>query len=262
MQFGVDICKTDLEARRILVVDDDKQMLHLLKSLLMENGFIVLTAESLSETSKILAESPLPDLIILDLMLPDGNGIDACQQITQQYHIPIIMLTAVDNDVKKILSYELGACQYITKPFNADVLVAQVKSVVRQLFVTGKNSLRKRYVHFQNWILDIYDRYLINPSDISIELSGSEYEVLTLLLESNRNIVSRNQITTKIFKRKYDGIDRSVDVIIGRLRKKIEKNTAEPKIIKTIHGLGYIMLVDIIYSNDKARPEFCHENKH
>ncbi|WP_440993262.1 response regulator transcription factor [Cysteiniphilum litorale] len=239
-----------LYENKVLIVDDDHEMVELLQKLLKNNGFSVSFAHSLSGALTILNKK-VPDIILLDVMLPDGNGIDACQQIQRNYNIPIIMLTALDSDVKKILSYELGACQYITKPFNSDVLVAQIKSALRQFsFVTEENR-NKRYVHFGHLVLDLYDRYLINAQGVSIELSNTEYDLLRLLIDSNRKILSRNDVTKALFRREYDGSDRAVDIIVGRLRKKVEEDTANPKIIKTVHGYGYIMLADIYYSDQK-----------
>lgn len=241
-------------SNQVLIVDDDHEMVALVKKLLKDNGFLVTSANSLSQALTILNQK-VPDIILLDVMLPDGNGIDACLQIQKTYNIPIIMLTAVDNDVKKILSYELGACQYITKPFNSDVLVAQIKSALRQFSLVTEENRNKRYVHFNAWILDLYDRYLINIDGVSTELSNTEYDLLRMLIDSNRKIVSRNDVTQALFRREYDGSDRAVDIIVGRLRKKIEKDTASPQLIKTVHGYGYIMLADIYYSDQKLLDE-------
>ncbi|WP_116963570.1 response regulator transcription factor [Fastidiosibacter lacustris] len=251
---------TKIAKKNVLIVDDDNEMITLLKNLLINNAYLVDTAKSLSEALSILLKK-IPDIIILDVMLPDGNGIDICRQIRSQHNIPIIMLTAIDSDTKKILSYEFGACQYITKPFNAEVLLAQIKSALRTYSVDYKDASNKRYIHFENLVLDFFDRVLIDQNGISIELSNSEYDLLKILIENNRNIISRDDVTRAIYNREYDGCDRAVDVVIGRLRKKVEKDTANPKIIKTIHGVGYIMVADVHYSDTILRQNTYDENK-
>ena len=232
-----------LSKGHILFVDDDAEILGYLSSIFEKNGYVVSTAKTVSETFDKIKNKP--DIIVLDVMLPDGDGVDLCRKIREKHDIPVIILSAVDNDMKKVLSYEFGAYQYTTKPCNAEVLMAQVKSTLK--FANNQVRTKTRYIQFDQWTLDIYERNLVNKENVIIELSKSEYDLIMILIENNCQIVSRDEITKSIYNRPYSGYDRVVDITIGRLRKKIELNTSQPKIIKTVHNLGYIMTTDVFY---------------
>lgn len=231
---------------KILIIDDDKEILSLVSDLLKKHGYKIDCAETAEQGLKKIQLKP--DLILLDIMLPDGDGVDVCRQIRSQCDIPVIMLTAVDNDIKRILGYEFGACQYIIKPFNPDLLVAQIKSVFN-IKRTPKKS-NSRYICFGPWRLDIYERTLFDRDMVTVELSRAEYDLLMLLIENARRVVTRDQITKTMHNRNYDGMDRSVDITIGRLRKKVEENTAHPRLVKTVHSSGYILTTDVHYADN------------
>ncbi|WP_440615197.1 response regulator transcription factor [Cysteiniphilum sp. 6C5] len=239
---------------KILIIDDDKEILSLVSDLLKKHGYKTECAETAEQGLKKLQSKP--DLILLDIMLPDGDGVDLCRQIRSQCDIPVIMLTAVDSDIKRILGYEFGACQYITKPFNPDLLVAQIKSVFN--IKRTPKKINSRYICFGPWRLDIYERTLFDRDMVTVELSRAEYDLLMLLIENARRVVSRDQITKSMHNRHYDGIDRSVDITIGRLRKKVEQNTAQPRLVKTVHSTGYILTTDVHYT-DSLTDDFSSE---
>lgn len=230
---------------KILIIDDDKEILSLVSDLLKKHGYKTECAETAEQGLRKVQLQP--DLILLDIMLPDGDGVDLCRQIRSQCDIPVIMLTAVDNDIKRILGYEFGACQYITKPFNPDLLIAQIKSMLN--IQRKPKKLNSRYICFGPWRLDIYERTLFDRDMVTVELSRAEYDLLMLLIENARRVVTRDQITKAMHNRNYDGMDRSVDITIGRLRKKVEESTSHPRLVKTVHSSGYILTADVYYTN-------------
>lgn len=232
-------------SNKILIIDDDNEIVTLVSDLLKKHGYSTDCAETAEQGMKKLRLKP--DLILLDIMLPDGDGVDLCRQIRSQCDIPVIMITAVDSDIKRILGYEFGACQYITKPFNPDLLVAQVKSVFN--IKRTPKKVNSRYICFGPWRLDIYERTLFDRDMVTVELSRAEYDLLMLLIENARRVVTRDQITKTMHNRNYDGMDRSVDITIGRLRKKVEQDTSHPRLVKTVHSSGYILTTDVYHTD-------------
>lgn len=228
---------------KILIIDDDKEIVALITELLKKHGYNIDSAQNAEQGIKSLRFKP--DLILLDIILPDGDGVEVCRQICDQCDTPVILLSAIDSDIKRILGYEFGACQYITKPFNSDLLLAQIKSIFNIKRVAKK--LDTRYVCFGPWRLDIYERTLIDKNMVTVELSRTEYDLLMLLIYNARQVVSRDQVTRAMHNRAYDGLDRTFDITVGRLRKKIEKDSAIPRLIKTVHSTGYILTTEIFY---------------
>jgi len=230
--------------KHILLVDDDNEILQLLSEFFIKRGYQVSVAKDFDHA--LLAMDQKPDIAILDVMLSDGNGMDLCRIIREQHSIPIIMLTAVESDINRVMAYELGAMHYNTKPINTEVLLAQVRAALRKKQLQyGQHQ--GRYIKFGPWKLDIIERSLINNEGESRSLSTVEYQVLMFLIEKNCQAVSREEIISEVYNRTYSGFDRSVDITIARIRKKLETESHSPKFIKTIHNVGYIFTLNIEY---------------
>jgi len=232
-------------SKRILLVDDDSEILQLLSDFFTKRGYKVSVAKDFEGALSAMDEQP--DIAILDVMLSDGNGMDLCRIICEQHSTPSIMLTAVESDINRVMSYELGAVHYNTKPINTEVLLAQVRAALRKK-QSQYGQHQGRYIKFGPWKLDIIERSLINKQGESRSLSTVEYQVLMYLIEKNCQAVSREEITSEVYNRPYSGFDRSVDITIARIRKKLETNSKPPiKFIKTIDNIGYIFTLNIEY---------------
>lgn len=217
----------------VLIIDDDQEIRESLGLLLEQNNIKTITAESSFEAEKIIKKNKI-DLILLDIMMPKESGLDFCKRIAPEIEIPIIMLTALDNDFDRIISFEIGAFDYINKPFEPRLLIAKIKSILNTL-TKKKHEYQK--IHFDNWTLDLISYALINShANIEHRLSYVETLTLKLLLDENHQLLSRDYIIQKIYSRGYNPEDRTVDLIISRLRKKLEPEN----VIQTIYGRGYI----------------------
>ncbi|WP_116963329.1 response regulator transcription factor [Fastidiosibacter lacustris] len=228
----------------ILIVDDDNDVRKLLSDTLTKNNYKAITVGSVNEAQEQI-NLQKPNLMLLDINLPIENGIDFCRRIHSQHPIPTIMLTASDDDIDRVLAYEVGADHYITKPFNPKVLLATIKAVLRRT-TKNSNSMEHQefhnanYIYFNNWCFDLRERTLINDHGVSVELTTKEFELLHLLVENDGQTLSRNDLIQSLYGREYNGYDRNIDIMIMRIRKKLETDPQNPKIIKTIHGKGYL----------------------
>ncbi|HOK43606.1 MAG TPA: response regulator transcription factor [Thermoclostridium caenicola] len=220
---------------RILVVDDDTAILELVGMILKREQFSVAVA-STGKKALELFESFVPDLVILDLMLPDISGHDLCREMTGRRRTPIIMLTARDDIVDKVLGLELGADDYITKPFDARELVARVKAVLRRL--RDERAAGPEVVRHHELVIDL-DNRTVYKNDRPVELTLKEYELLEVFARNPRRVFSREELLSKAWGYDFMGDTRAVDTCITRLRKKIEDDSANPRHIITVYGFGY-----------------------
>ncbi|NLZ48656.1 MAG: response regulator transcription factor [Clostridiales bacterium] len=221
---------------KILVVDDEDNIVELIKFNLENNGYNVITAANGNEALK-LAKLESPQLILLDLMLPGLDGYELCKEIRQDSnlcHTPIIMITAKSEEVDKILGLELGADDYITKPFSVREMLARVKAVLRRSSI---QPLEKVF-HFDDIHID-FEKHEVLKSNNKVDLTLKEFELLEILVKSKGRVVTREFLLDKIWGYEYIGETRTVDVHIRHLRKKIEKNDKNPQYIETVRGIGY-----------------------
>lgn len=229
--------------KKVLVVDDEMSILTLLKYNLEQAGYDVLTAMDGEEAIyTTVAESP--DLLILDLMLPKLDGLDVCKQLRQKkIFTPILMLTAKDDEFDKVLGLELGADDYMTKPFSPREVIARVKAILRRMEIReDKPSLTEMKEEDQISIGDlaIYpEKYEAYFNEILLELTPKEFELLVFLTKNKGRVLTRDHLLSSVWNYDFAGDTRIVDVHISHLREKIEKNTRKPLYIKTIRGLGY-----------------------
>lgn len=233
----------------ILVVDDDAELRQLVAKFLRANGFRVTTVRSAPEVRHALASMPV-DLIILDIMLPGVSGLDLCREIRKTSSVPIIMLTAKGDEADRIVGLEIGADDYVTKPFSPRELLARLNAVLRR-FAVGTSSPRPataRGYRFEGWVLDTLKRELTNPDGIVVDLSTGEYDLLLAFVEQPQKVLSREQLLDAARNRIATGFDRSIDVQISRLRRKIAPGDDDHAMIKTVRGVGYMFVPTVSWS--------------
>ena len=221
---------------RILVVDDEKKIVEIVKAYLEREGYEILAAyDGKSALETVKRQPPAPDLVILDLMLPRISGWDVCRALRADSNIPIIMLTARDDVTDKIIGLELGADDYVTKPFDPKELVSRVKAVLRR---TAANRVPKAVLKVADLSIDM-DKRDVRRSGESIELTPMEFDLLATLAQNPGRVFSRMQLLDKVQGVAYDGYERTIDSHIKNLRKKIELNVSRPQYVITVHGVGY-----------------------
>ena len=221
----------------ILVVDDEKPIVDILKVNLTKSGYRVIEAyDGIEAVTKALTEEP--DLILLDVMLPGQDGFSVCRKIRETSSVPIIMLTAREEEVDKILGLELGADDYMTKPFSLRELMARVKANLRRTQLSQKDEQAGEVLTFGELSIDI-EKYEVKKRGQVIELTFREFELLKFLATKSGKIFSRENLLNKVWDYEFYGDVRTVDVTIRRLREKIEDNPSMPNYIMTKRGVGY-----------------------
>lgn len=221
----------------ILVVDDEESISKLVEYNLQQAGFEVSTANSGTRAYEILQETPRPDLIVLDLMLPGIGGMELCQRLRKEgISTPIIMLTAKEDEVDRILGLEMGADDYVTKPFSPRELVARVKAVLRR---ANEDSQSEEGVYNCGEIMLDINRYEVTIRGERVDLTPREFELLHYLAKHMGRVMSRDHLLDKVWGYEFAGDTRIVDVHISHLRDKLERDPKQPEYIKTVRGVGY-----------------------
>jgi two-component system, OmpR family, response regulator len=231
----------------ILIVDDHREIRELVSRALAKEGFRVSTAADGRAMHKVLADSRV-DLILLDLMLPGEDGLSLCRRLRAESDIPIIMLTAKGDEVDRVIGLEMGADDYLPKPFGSRELIARIKAVLRRGRRERANtdqSGRPRRYRFDRWVLDTGARELVRDDGVTVSLSSGEYDLLLAPVERPHRVLSREQLLDLARGRAAVAFDRSIDTQVSRLRKKIECDPGDPKIIKTVWGGGYMLTATV-----------------
>ncbi|MEM8915467.1 MAG: response regulator [Pseudomonadota bacterium] len=228
-----------LQNRKILAVDDDTDLLNVIETLFEREKMSVIRAGTLAEMWRHLDSGDL-DLVLLDVMLPDGDGMEAVRDLRQKSNLPIIMLTGRDAAVDRVLGLEFGADDYIGKPFEPRELLARVRSVLRR-YRTDEAPSASQKLEFGDFQLCRATRTLTHSDKGEVELTSTEFELLRCLAEAANRPLNRDQLMDGAFSRDWSPFDRSIDVMIGRLRKKVESDPAAPRLIKTVRGVGYVL---------------------
>jgi two-component system OmpR family response regulator len=230
----------------LLVVDDDREIRTLISQFLTKHGHRVSSARDGAEMMRVL-ETARIDLIVLDLMMPGEDGLALCRRLRAQSGsagaIPIIMLTAMGEETDRIVGLEMGADDYLAKPFNPRELLARAKAVLRRsggLPVGASAEPAGRSLSFDGWRLDVAKRELWSPDDVLVQLSAGEFDLLVAFAEHPQRVLNRDQLLDLARGRTAAPFDRSVDVQVSRLRRKIEPDPKEPTLIKTVRSGGYI----------------------
>ncbi len=220
--------------KKILVVDDEKKIVDIVKAYLERDGYKVIVAYD-GRLALQMARSESPELIVLDLMLPEVSGWDVCRSLRTESNVPIIMLTARDDDSDKIVGLELGADDYVIKPFNPKELVSRVRAVLRRAEGTAVKTKR---IEFADLSIDL-ERHEVKRGDRLVELTLTEFELLRVLAEAPGRVYSRMQLLDKVQGSAYEGYERTIDSHIKNLRKKVETDPERPKYVITVRGVGY-----------------------
>jgi two-component system OmpR family response regulator len=226
----------------ILVVDDDAQIRQLAAKLLREHGFRVSMARDGREMWHALEHASV-DIVILDIMLPGGNGLDLCREIRSRSDLPVIMLTALGSDTDRIVGLEIGADDYLVKPFNPRELLARINAVLRRSRSSASEAaaVKGDRLVFEGWTLDTRRRELTNPGGVIVDLSTGEYDLLLTFLEFPQRVLTRDQLMDSAKHRAATGFDRAIDIQVSRLRKKLDvADESGQTMIKTIRGTGYM----------------------
>ncbi|HEX5314502.1 MAG TPA: response regulator [Gammaproteobacteria bacterium] len=231
------------DGEHILVVDDDGGIRRLLADYLGRNGYRVSTAADGAQMQRVLGSAE-PDLIVLDIMLPGADGIELCRRIRAGSEVPMIMLTARGEETDRVVGLEIGADDYLAKPFSPRELLARIKSVLRRTRALPPNlrrAPRAACYRFSGWTLDPATRQLTAPDGVLVPLSGAEYLLLIALLEHPGVVLSRDQLLDLTRGRDAAPFDRSIDVQVSRLRQKLREDAREPTIIRTLRSEGYVL---------------------
>lgn len=226
---------------KILVVDDEQPIADILKFNLEKEGYQVICAFD-GGTAVELALTELPDLILLDLMLPVKDGMDVCREVRAKLNTPIIMLTAKDTELDKVLGLEMGADDYVTKPFSTREILARVKAHLRRQ-TKNENSQQtsaQQGLKFMNLLID-NDMYVVYKDGNPLDLTHREFELVYYMVRHNGKVMTREHLLQAVWGFEYFGDVRTVDVTIRRLREKIEDDPSKPEYILTRRGLGYVM---------------------
>lgn len=227
----------------ILIVDDDAQIRQLAGKFLREHGYRVTAARDGREMRQALASASI-DLVILDIMLPGSNGLDLCKEIRSRSFLPVIMLTARGSETDRIVGLEIGADDYLAKPFNPRELLARINAVLRRAraHLDAPQAGSGHSLRFDHWTLDTRRRELMDPKGVVVDLSTGEYDLLLTFLEAPQRVLTRDQLMDAAKHRMATGFDRAIDIQVSRLRRKIDASEDGQAMIKTVRGTGYMFL--------------------
>ena len=230
----------------ILIVDDDDAIRDLLHEFLKKRGMRVSVARDSEEMQAIFSRTPV-DLLILDVMLPGKSGMEICREIRMHSRVPIIMLTAITETTDRVVGLEMGADDYVSKPFDPRELLARVRAVLRRLDGPGPDRRIEPQVYkFAGWTMDCSRRRLVSPDNVRVELTSGEFNLLETLVKSAQRMLSRDQLMELAGSNVAYGYDRSIDILISRLRRKMEDDPRSPKLILTIRGGGYQFVPEVV----------------
>jgi two-component system OmpR family response regulator len=234
----------------ILIVDDDREIRDLVSSYLRTNGLRTSVAADGRQMRGFL-EADTTDLIVLDVMMPGDDGLMLCREIRAGKHklMPILMLTARNSEVDRIIGLEMGADDYLSKPFAARELLARIRAVLRRTRMLPPNlqifSDSGRIVTFGSWRLDTACRHLLDEDGTEVALSGAEYRLLRVFVDHPQRVLNRDQLLNLTHSRQAELFDRSIDLLVSRLRLRLRDNAREPVYIKTVRGEGYVLSVPV-----------------
>lgn len=239
-----------MQGAHILIVDDHKEIRELVSRALAKEGFRTTMAADGRTMRKAIADGRF-DLVLLDLMLPDEDGLSLYRWLRGHSSVPVIMLTAKGEEVDRVIGLEMGADDYLPKPFGTRELIARIRAVLRRSRVAVPpvdTARRPERLRFDRWQLDTGARELLRDDGVTVPLSTGEYELLIVLVERPQRVLTREQLLDLARGRAAVAFDRSIDTQVSRLRKKIERDPSDPRIIKTVWGGGYMFAAPVTTS--------------
>ncbi|TCL69876.1 response regulator [Rhizobium sp. BK251] len=230
----------------LLLVEDDREIRALLEEFLSREGFAVETAESAAAMDRALTRG-LPDLVVLDVMLPGEDGLSACRRLRARSSVPILMLTAKSEDIDRILGLEMGADDYLGKPFNPRELLARIRAILRRSGTQGReDASARRRKSFAGLVIDLDGRAIEAEGEGPVRLTTAEFDLLVCFLERPRRVLSRDQLLDWTRGRCADPFDRTIDVTVSRLRTKLSQYLPDgAQLITTVRNAGYLFTADV-----------------
>lgn len=230
----------------IAIVDDHRDIRDLVGKYLHRHGYRTSLAENAAAFRRLMERNAI-DLVVLDVMMPGEDGLSLCRYLRESTQLPVIMLTAMAEETDRIVGLELGADDYLSKPFNPRELLARIKAVLRrvQSLPPQRGQLKAKEVRFDRWVLNVGRRELIDPDGLAVPLSTAEFRLLSVFLDHAGLVLSRDQLLDLTVGRSAEPFDRAIDNQVSRLRKKIEIDPKSPAIIKTHWGGGYSFSVEV-----------------
>jgi two-component system OmpR family response regulator len=236
--------------QHVLIVDDDRRIRSMLGQFLSDRGLTVSEAGDGKGMFALLKQARV-DVIVLDVMLPGEDGFTLCRRLRADSTVPVILLTAINEAADRIAGLELGADDYVAKPFDPRELLARIRAVLRRLGTSQPAARERRAYGFSGWTLDPRQRTLRNRQNVLVDLTSGEFDLLLAFIEYPQQILHRDRLLDLARGRTNQGFDRSIDVQISRLRRKIEADPAEPQLIKTIRSEGYIFTADVSLTQER-----------
>ena len=229
---------------RVLLVDDEPSLREPLAEYLARQGFIVAQADDAAKARTLLLDDT-PDIVLLDIMMPGEDGLSLCRHLTEAKQLPVILLTARGEATDRIVGLEIGADDYVVKPFEPRELVARIRSVLRRSSKPATAPEEDAPYEFENWRLDPLKRRLTDPEGTVVPLSSAEFRLLCAFLNHPRQVLDRDRLLDMVQGREAHLFDRAVDNQVSRLRRKIEEDSRDPKLIQTVWGGGYRLAADV-----------------
>jgi two-component system OmpR family response regulator len=225
---------------RVLLVEDDAAISRMLEETLAESGFATCAASTASEMDRMLERGDI-DIVLLDVMLPGEDGFSICRRLRAASGVPIIMVTALDADVDRIIGLEIGADDYVTKPFNTRELIARIRALMRRVGAAGAaNRNRFRSFRFAGWRVFPAERQLYNPDGVRVTTTSAEFDLLLAFCQNPGRVLTREQLLDLTHGGLAGPIERSIDVHVSRIRQKVEADPRDPTLIKTVRLGGYV----------------------
>jgi len=228
----------------LLVVEDEPVTRTKLVGYFKAAGYEVSAASNGEEMQRLLSRHHI-DLLLLDISLPDADGLELTMQLRKTYELGIILVTGRTTEVDRILGLEIGADDYVTKPFNERELLARVKSVLRRLSIQSTTLPQKSNLYFAGWKINLTQRKITSPADEKVHLTRGEFELLSALIKHPKTVMSRDRLMALVTHRSWQPDNRTIDVLIKRLREKIEQDPKSPELLLTIYGEGYVLASDV-----------------
>ena len=235
---------TDAAPTRLLLVDDEASLREPLAEYLARQGFVVRQAEDAAKARAALLDD-MPDLVLLDIMMPGEDGLSLCRHLIETKHLPVILLTAKGEAMDRIVGLEIGADDYVPKPFEPRELVARIRSVLRRARKSAVPSEEDALYEFDGWRLDPLKRKLTDPHGAVVPISSAEFRLLVAFVGHPRQVLDRDRLLDMVQGREAHLFDRAVDNQVSRLRRKVEKDSRDPKLIQTVWGGGYRLAAEV-----------------